>query len=876
MLTQSAAIREGLEQQLQDVTAALEQSQRDRTAEAAAAASQLERREAEFAAALGEADAARSALEQKLTQADAAVRYAEERTSVERLAARQQAEERQAEFDARFNKEVAARQSVEARLAESEAARHDGERRYAAEISMAAEQMAERQAQHDARQTEAAAAREAVEQQLRATLAALEESQQGRAAEAAAAAERLSRRESELGRLLVDADTLRGELEEKLVFAAATLQQNQQRAAVELQVAADEANRRQSTLELKLSEEVAACKSLERDLAETRLTSEEDRRRFVDEAAAMRQRTREHEVRLEERATRERADHERVLAGMQEEVRHLQQERETLQQSLGTTHEQLQLLTVSHKEERENFERSRSASEAELRRLSAEYEQAQQTLDEVRAYVEQTLERVSSERAIERAKLENLITERDVQLREQAATHLAAQQAAKSVLTQVEERLRDAVDSSSREIANLQTELRNVRQELEQTRDQREGYRSQADRLPQLQNQLEDSHKENRRQFERSPYGMCRCGSDGSVKVVNRALVALLGYRNAEELRKADFASTVFESADDLRWLIERSLNTGTTESVETTWMKKDGRRLVVRLAAVATGPESIEIVAEDVTMLRGLEDKLRHAQRMEAVARLASEVAVTCDNLLRDVHQGGQEWLAAIGSDTPLRHQGELLLDEVTRAASFLRQLSVYGKKETSALEPVNVNRVLRDLAPVLKRVAGSDIEFVLPKSSSPVDVDVEAERVERVLVNVASYARERMPFGGRLKVDLGTVMVDRQFVAKYPNVRPGAHALLTITEVKGAERSDWPLREETTEGAVKAPASDKPGVDLGALLALIGECGGHLWMAAEPSGNMVLKIHLPKRASDGTGNPPPPNRAGRGVKSVARWFRH
>jgi hypothetical protein len=67
----------------------------------------------------------------------------------------------------------------------------------------------------------------------------------------------------------------------------------------------------------------------------------------------------------------------------------------------------------------------------------------------------------------------------------------------------------------------------------------------------------------------------------------------------------------------------------------------------------------------------------------------------------------------------------------------------------------------------------------------------------------------------------------------------------------------------------------SDKPGVDLGALLALIGECGGHLWMAAEPSGKMELKIHLPKRMSDLPGNPHNPSRSGK-VKSVARWFRH
>jgi hypothetical protein len=144
-------------------------------------------------------------------------------------------------------------------------------------------------------------------------------------------------------------------------------------------------------------------------------------------------------------------------------------------------------------------------------------------------------------------------------------------------------------------------------------------------------------------------------------------------------------------------------------------------------------------------------------------------------------------------------------------------------------------------------------------------------------VLVNVASYARERMPYGGRLKIDLSTVVVDRRFIAKYPNVRPGDHALITITEIRGSVRSGAQsgLRPAPSAAAASAAPADKPGVDLGALLGLIGDCGGHLWMSAEPPGNMVLKIHLPMRAPDGSTDAQPRPRPDRG-SAVARWFRH
>jgi hypothetical protein len=79
------------------------------------------------------------------------------------------------------------------------------------------------------------------------------------------------------------------------------------------------------------------------------------------------------------------------------------------------------------------------------------------------------------------------------------------------------------------------------------------------------------------------------------------------------------------------------------------------------------------------------------------------------------------------------------------------------------------------------------------------------------------------------------------------------------------------------TPPGAAEGAAGtfDKIGVDLGALVELIGSCGGHLWMEAQPAGNMVVKIHLPKRTTEGTADTShfeaPADRGGR----LARWFR-
>ena len=336
------------------------------------------------------------------------------------------------------------------------------------------------------------------------------------------------------------------------------------------------------------------------------------------------------------------------------------------------------------------------------------------------------------------------------------------------------------------------------------------------------------------------PVAMCRCSADGAVTQANHALTRLLVYTRPEDLQKLDLGEAVFESGDELQWIVTRCLTSRATESIDTTWKKRNGSRIIVRLMAVPAAADAVDLIAEDVTRIRTLEEKLRNAQRMESVARYGSEVAVTCHSLLRHVKQEGQQWLARMESDT-VRYQGELLFDDVTRAAGFLQQFAAYGDEQKNAPEVVDVNTLLRDLEPVLKRVAGDHIDFVLAQPRARLNLDVEARRVER------------MPLGGRVMIDVQSVVVNREFVTRYPNVRPGAHVLLTVSEERGSSQGLFPEVLRTTAAVGQdGPATKNPGVDLGTLQALVSDCGGHLWIMAEPSGNMVLKIHVPRRALD------------------------
>ena len=917
-LAKIAASRDALQQQLIATSTALEESRAqhvraetdaratlERTVEAAARA----RREAEelhaaerataasqFAAlqtqaeeASSQAAAARIVLERQLSDTAAALEQARAERTADLTAAAHRLASREAEFELQLAAAVTSRavaeQQIEALRATLQQTRLD----YDSERAADAERLAAQAAEAAATLAQIAGERDAAQQQVIATSAAFEESrtQHARAeadaratlertVEAAAraareAAQRLAERESALGAMLDESTTARGALEARLDDSLRAAQRAEQLGEAERQAA----RAREQSLQDGLGRETQARTSVERELTAARAEFARGRRRLLEAASALRRRTIDTRARLEAQIASERDSHERRLAERETTIRDVELEREALRQSLDAMRGQLQELSDRYDQEREEFERLQSAGQSQLQHLSAEYDQTRQSLEQLRTAFD-TLERVSSEHALDRARLETVVADRDAQLNAQAASHLAAELAGHEALARVEETLRQTVATKDRDIHALEHEREALRQQVEAASREGDALRRDNERLPILQRQLDASQAETRRQFTQAPYSMCRVTRDGVLVAANQALAKILGYRSTDDLAQLDFAASVFEAPADLHWLVARAASGGSA-TLETIWQKQDRTRLTVRLQVVRTTDEWIEVCAEDVTQLRTTEENLRQARHMEAVGRLASEVAVTCDAVLRGVSHGGQYWLAAMDSDLALRHQGEQLLGDVAHATSLLQRLAAYGNEQSDALEPVNLQRVLRNIEPVLKRVTGDDVEVALPKHVHPYTIDVERTRVERVLVNAASYARERMPQGGHLKIDLASTVVDRAFLDKYPTVRPGPHVIVTITEERRATPAGLPIARSAGSGDESATSvMARPAVDLSALMRLLGECGGHLWVSAGPPGNMTLKIHLPMRASDAAARPVRSlARPGAG-RTLGRWFRH
>jgi PAS domain S-box-containing protein len=756
--------------------------------------------------------------------------------------------------------------SLTCELTDAHAALLDAQQRHDVALALAAGDRAARQAHFDREQDQSEVERTGLTAQLREVEEARDQARREHQA-AIADITRLTEREAELEGRLKEERATRDTLEQEVAGTAAALRDAQQRHDVALTTAASELAERQAHFEREQAQAEAERAGLSARLREVEEARDQARREHQAAIADITRLT-EREAELEERLTEGRAT------------------RETLEQAVAATAAALQDAQQRHAEalttaagdlaERQaHFERERAQAETERAGLTAQLQEGEEARDQARhehqsavADITRLTEHTAAEREAAAACQTDLESRMNA-LRAAALVHAA----------EFDEKLEHAHTEASAVIHRLTDDIEQLRisletrvEELEVTTRQREVLQAEADQLGELRHELNQSRADNHRLFLQAPLPMFRCTKDGVLTHANRMLTSLVG-RSADELRGANLAAATFESPNDLSWLIERCVSSKVKESTETTWRRKDGSRLLVRLSACATSSDLIECGVEDLTPIRVLQDRLSQAHRMEAVGRLANEVAVTCSSLLGGVHQNVQQWLVTDGGHHASQQHGEMLVEEISRAAGLLRQLAIYGDEESRRPAVVELRTVVREVAPVLKRVAGDAVEVQLPAASTPLNVDAGSERVKRLLVNLAAYGRERMPFGGRLKIELGTIVVDRHFAAKHPNVRLGPHALVTVTESRRATRTDGPLQlHDNGAGSSSRSVAIQNGVDLGTLQELVAECGGHLWMTVEPVGDMVVKIRLPLVTS--YGEPPRRTSAPGGRVRLGRWF--
>ena len=252
--------------------------------------------------------------------------------------------------------------------------------------------------------------------------------------------------------------------------------------------------------------------------------------------------------------------------------------------------------------------------------------------------------------------------------------------------------------------------------------------------------------------------------------------------------------------------------------------------------------------VALDVTARRELENQLRHAQKMESVGRLAGGIAHDFNNLLTAITGHGDLLAQSLEPTDPLQADIAAINAAAARAATLTRQLLAYGRQTLMRPEPVDLNAVVSDIEPMLRRLIGEDIELHTHLASDLGWVQADVGQLDQVILNLVVNARDALESGGRIELSTANVELGATDLVDHPDAREGRYVSVSV-------RDNGAGIEEATIGRIFEPyftTKDRgrgTGLGLATVLGIVEQSGGHIDVTSTVGEGSTFRVYLPRR---------------------------
>jgi PAS domain S-box-containing protein len=346
-------------------------------------------------------------------------------------------------------------------------------------------------------------------------------------------------------------------------------------------------------------------------------------------------------------------------------------------------------------------------------------------------------------------------------------------------------------------------------------------------------------------------YGIYRCSLNGKFLDVNPALINMLGYGSAEEVLALDPKQDVFLNPEELARLSDDYRRSGSLNGVEVQWKRKDGHVIIVRLSGRAMDGEDeakgeLEIIAEDITERRQLEEQFRQAQKMEAVGRLAGGVAHDFNNLLMVIN-GYTEVLLEQLEPGDSRHQKVQSIQQAAdRAAMLTRQLLAFSRKQLLELKVVDVNHVISDMERLLRPLIGENIELITHLSPDAGRTRADAGQLEQVIMNLVVNAKDAMPDGGRITIQSSELTV-RNNLREHRYIQPGRYVVISLAD--NGHGMDKETLSRIFEPFFTTKEKGKgTGLGLSTVYGIVKQSGGYVFANSDVGGGTTFFIYFPR----------------------------
>ena len=277
---------------------------------------------------------------------------------------------------------------------------------------------------------------------------------------------------------------------------------------------------------------------------------------------------------------------------------------------------------------------------------------------------------------------------------------------------------------------------------------------------------------------------------------------------------------------------------------------RKDGSTVILELAVSESwigGKRTFVGALRDITERIETEERVRQAQKMEAVGELTGGVAHDFNKLLT-VLLGNLDLLQdEIGEDTGARNLVSTSLAAARRGADLTDRLLAFSRSQPLSPKITDINKMIPDATELLRRALGETIKIECVLAGGLWRAMVDQSQLENAVLNLAINARDAMPGGGKITIETANAHLDAEYAARHDELTAGQYVLVAVSDT-GTGMSAEEMRRAFDPFFTTKEIGKGTGLGLSMVYGFAKQTGGHAAIYSEVGHGTTVKLYLPK----------------------------
>ncbi|SUZ32889.1 Sensor kinase CckA [Roseibaca ekhonensis] len=248
-----------------------------------------------------------------------------------------------------------------------------------------------------------------------------------------------------------------------------------------------------------------------------------------------------------------------------------------------------------------------------------------------------------------------------------------------------------------------------------------------------------------------------------------------------------------------------------------------------------------------DVSERAKLEDRLRQAEKMQSVGQLAGGVAHDFNNLLTIILGNAEILEEELNAHPQLQRLATLSLNAAERGAELTNRLLAFSRKQPLEPKVLDIAQLVQGMDGLLRRTLPETIDIEIAHADGLWEIEADAGQLESAILNLAVNARDAMPDGGYLTIEIENATLDDDYVSAEPGVSAGQYVVIIVTDTGHGIPKEYLDRVFEPFFTTKQVGKGT-GLGLSMVFGFVKQSGGHLRIYSEPGEGSSIKMYFPR----------------------------